>query len=806
MQKTARVAVDGALYHFDREYTYLIPDGMESTLVPGCRVRVSFGKGNLRRQGIVLQVMEEELPASHRVKPVLEQLDQDPILDEEGLVLLRYLKEQTFCTWFDGLRLLVPAGLGIVFKTLYAPTGKKGLELTELQQEILDYVKKARAPVGEERLSIGFALDGNDLEELVALGALEKLEQSGRRLLDEKVTMVRLLEGWESIKLTPKQKQAAQFLAEHESVSLRELCYYTGVTRSVAEALQNKGAADFYDHVVFRNPYADVQAEKAPAVRLNQLQEQAFQTLSRLLDHPEKPALLYGVTGSGKTQVYLALIQQCLEAGKTAVVLVPEISLTAQTLESFHARFGNQVAVLHSGLSLGERMDEWRRIKEGDAPIVVGTRSAVFAPVEHLGLLVIDEEQEHTYKSDQSPRFHTREIAKLRCRYHGALLLLASATPAVESYHAAQTGRYELVELTERFGSQPLPQVEIVDMRESENLSDTPSLSLLLREELLYNLEQGQQSILLLNRRGHSTLVRCSACGEVAGCPSCSVALTYHAANDALLCHYCGYQTPRATTCSSCQSEMIRLSGAGTQRLEEELGEVFPGARILRVDMDTTMSKFSHEKHFSAFAAGEYDIMIGTQMVAKGLNFPNVTLVGVLNTDQSLYNNDFRSFERTFSLLTQVVGRCGRGTLGGRAVIQTYSPESPIIELAAVQDYKSFYQEEILSRKLHLYPPFCTMVGIGFSGTEQSATLKAAQGFLEQFRSVAAASYRDLPLRVLGPVPADVFKAAGRYRYKLILKCNNNIKTRTLLSSLLEWFYTGHKQTGIYIDMHYDGN
>jgi len=804
--KTARVAVDGALYHFDREYTYLVPESMASTLRPGCRVRVTFGAGNLRRQGMVLQVLEEELPDSHRVKPILEQLDETPLLNEEGLMLLRYLKEQTFCTWFDGVRLLVPAGLGIVFKTLYAATGKKGAELSGRQQEIVDYVKKAKAPVGEERLTIGFGLEGNELEELVALGVLEKLEQSSRKLLDEKVTMVRLLDGWEDLKLTPKQKKAAQFLAEHESVSLRELCYYTGVTRSVAEALQSKGAVDFYDHVVFRNPYGDVKPEQTSAVTLNEMQQRAFETLSAMLEHPEKPALLYGVTGSGKTQVYLSLIEQCLRMGKTAMVLVPEISLTAQTLETFHSRFGSQVAVLHSGLSLGERMDEWRRIKEGHAQIVLGTRSAVFAPVRNLGLLVIDEEQEHTYQSDKTPRFHARDIARLRCRYHRALLLLASATPSVESYHAAQTGRYELVELGQRYGSQPLPQVEIVDMRQAENLSDTPSLSLLLREELLYNLEQGQQSILLLNRRGHSTLVRCSTCGEVAGCPSCSVSLTYHAANDALLCHYCGYQTPRIARCPSCGSEMIRLSGAGTQRLEEELKEVFPEARVLRVDMDTTMSKFSHEKLFAAFAAGEYDIMIGTQMVAKGLNFPNVTLVGVLNTDQSLYNSDFRSFERTFSLLTQVVGRCGRGKLGGRAVIQTYSPENPIIELAAAQDYKTFYQEEILSRKLHLYPPFCTMVGIGFSGTEQSAAFKAANAFLEQFRSVAAASYRDLPLRMLGPVPADVFKAAGRYRYKLLLKCNNNSRTRALLHTMLEWFYTTQKQVSIFVDMHYDGN
>jgi len=463
------------------------------------------------------------------------------------------------------------------------------------------------------------------------------------------------------------------------------------------------------------------------------------------------------------------------------------------------------VAVLHSGLSLGERMDEWRRVKDGGADIVVGTRSAVFAPLKNIGLIVIDEEQEHSYKSDKSPRFHARDIARARCKHHGALLLLASATPSVESYHAAQTGRSNFVALPLRYGKDKLPVVEVVDMSRHENLSDTPELSARLCEELQHNLIHEQQSILLLNRRGHSPLVRCLGCGAVAECTLCSVALTYHAANDALLCHYCAYQQERAGSCGQCGSQLLRYAGQGTQKLEEALNRAFPEARILRVDMDATMSKFAHQRLFAAFADGQYDIMVGTQMVAKGLNFPNVTLVGVLGTDQSLYANDFRSFERTFALLTQVVGRSGRGGLEGRALIQTYLTDHPIISLAARQDYPAFFADEAESRKLHIYPPYCVMAAVGFSGLDQKKVAQAASAFAGKFSELARGTNPDLPLRLLGPTPAEVARAAGKYRYKLIIKCKNNRETRVLLQQTLEWFYASFKQVSAFVDMHYDG-
>jgi len=803
LQRIAQVAVEGAAYNFDREYSYLVPSGLEGKILPGCRVRVPFGKGNAKRLAIVLSLSDTPQPDS--LKPILELMDTSPVLNGEGLMLLRYLKEQTFCTWFDALRLLLPAGLSIVFTGLYAAANGASALLDPRQNEVIAYLNKRKQPLSAQQLQTALGISEAELDAMTGIGALERLERSRGKVLDEKVTMLRLLPGWESLKLSPGQKRATAFLAENDGASLKELCYYTGVSRVIAQGLRKKGAAEFYDYIVPRNPYAGKTFAPFSPAKLSGEQKDAADYLLRRLEHPDKPALLYGVTGSGKTQVYLRLIEETVRQGRGAIVLVPEIALTTQTLETFHARFGERVAVLHSGLSLGERMDEWRRVKAGDADIVVGTRSAVFAPLENIGLIVIDEEQEHSYKSDKSPRFHARDVARIRCRHHKALLLLTSATPSVETYHSAKTGQFHLTSLPSRYGPNDLPDVEVVDMGSAENLSDSPSLSVRLREELHYNLIHKQQSILLLNRRGHSTLIRCSSCGNVTQCPSCSVAMTYHTANDAALCHYCGYQRERAQLCETCGSELLRYMGEGTQKLEESLKHAFPGAKILRVDMDTTMSKFSHQRLFSAFAGGEYDIMIGTQMVAKGLNFPNVTLVGVLGVDQSLYANDFRSFERTFALLTQVVGRSGRGPLGGRALIQTYSPGNPIINLAARQDYPDFFADEDHSRKIHIYPPYCVMAAVGFVGADPQKTLEAAGAFAGHFSRLAHSRYHDLPLRLLGPAPAEIAKTAGKYRYKLILKCKNNRKTRALLRETLMWFYENNKQASAFIDMYYDG-
>ena len=481
------------------------------------------------------------------------------------------------------------------------------------------------------------------------------------------------------------------------------------------------------------------------------------------------------------------LIDQVLEDGRQVLVLVPEISLTPQMMRLFLEKYGRRVAVLHSALAIGERMDEWKRVKRGEARVVVGTRSAVFAPCDNLGLIVMDEEQEHTYKSESSPRYHARDVAKFRCARHGALLLLTSATPSVESYHAALTGRYSLHELHGRFGAAQLPEVEVVDMRQEEEGESV--IGPTLRREMQNTLDKGRQVILLLNRRGFNTHISCRSCGYVVTCPSCSISMTYHRANGMLLCHYCGHMQPPVTVCPECGSDKVRYAGLGTQRVEQELEQLFPGVPVLRMDTDTTMSRFAYEDKFSRFAKGEFRIMVGTQMVSKGLNFPQVTLVGVLGTDMSLYSDDFRSFERTFSLLTQVVGRSGRFDLPGRAFIETAQPHNPVFALASAQDYEAFYREEILFRKVNLYPPFCSLLTVQFTSVSEADSHAGARLFARLFTRLAQAEYADLPIRMLGPAGDTLYRVAGKYRCHLILKCRNDRRMRELTRRVLEQFY-----------------
>ena len=515
-----------------------------------------------------------------------------------------------------------------------------------------------------------------------------------------------------------------------------------------------------------------------------------------------KTALLFGVTGSGKTSVYLELIDRVTEDGKTALVLVPEISLTPQTLSLFKSRYGDKTAVLHSGLSAGERYDEWQRIKSGAAQVVIGTRSAVFAPLNNIGIIIIDEEQEHTYKSEMSPRYNAKDVARFRSAYHGALLVLASATPSVETYARAVSGKYSLAELNGRYGNAVLPDVLTVDMTDKELLTSFSAVSAPLEQELQRNLDNGEQSILLINRRGYNTFVVCKACKHVITCPKCSISLTYHSANNRLMCHYCGYSTEYTETCPNCGDKNIRYSGFGTQRVEQELKSKFPAARILRMDADTTSAKNAHDKAFSAFANGEYDIMLGTQMVAKGLDFRNVTLVGVASADNELYNDDFRSSERTFDLVTQVVGRAGRGEKKGRAVIQTVSPESNILNIASKQDYKAFFKQEMVMRKAMIYPPFCDICVVGFTAYDEGLTGECAKTFFDMLKN-AVGERPEQHIIVLGPLPPRVSKINDCYRQRIIIKCKNSSDFRNMISELLKNIMSdkNYKNVGVFADM-----
>ena len=483
--------------------------------------------------------------------------------------------------------------------------------------------------------------------------------------------------------------------------------------------------------------------------------------------------------------------------------MVPEISLTPQFVAQFSRRFGDRIAVFHSALSLGERLDEYKRVKKGLAQIVIGTRSAVFAPFDDLGLIIMDEEQEYSYKSESAPRYHAREVAMFRCAQNDALLVLSSATPSVETFYYAKSGRYSLNTLDKRFGSAVLPEVVIADMNLEIQNGNTTGFSDVLLQNIEYNLEHGKQSILLLNRRGHNSFAACTQCGEPLTCPNCSISLTYHSRNNRFMCHYCGYSVPYKNECPSCRAKALRLGGTGTQKAEQDIAAIFPEARILRMDTDAASSKASYERMISAFSRGDYDILVGTQMVAKGLDFPNVTLVGVLNTDQMLYADDYRSYERSFSLLTQVVGRSGRGESKGMAVIQTFTPDNLILSMAAKQDYGAFYSAEIAMRQTMLYPPFADICLVGFVGSDQPLTLKAANAFLGEFSSLAQAEYARLPVRVLGPSPALVVKVSNKFRYKIIIKCRNNRQFRALLSTVLRRFSEKREfsKVTVYADM-----
>ena len=804
-----RIAVDQATFSFDKLYSYLWPAELPPPQI-GVRVLVPFGGGNRTRQGLVMECVQPSDTAG--LKSVLSVLDAEPLLSPEMVELAQFMQERTFCTLFDAVRAMLPTGLYMQIKTVLRPAVDVPPEildtLTPDERQILAFVSKCPGGVERDALltRLGMLQDAPALTHLLELGVLVSGEEGFRHTGDATVRMVRLIpraEETQPVKLTEKQQSVLSLLEDVGAASVKEVCYFSGVTPAVVSALARKGLVELYEAESFRSPYKA--AEKNPPLvyqKLNDQQEAAYNQLEALAtDRQPAAALLYGVTGSGKTAVYMNLINKVLESGRQVIVLVPEISLTPQTMQLFLKKYGQDVAVLHSGLAIGERMDEWKRIKRGEARVVVGTRSAVFAPCSDLGLIVLDEEQEHTYKSESNPRYHARDIARFRCARHGALMLLTSATPSVESYHAAQSGRYTLVELTQRFGETPLPQVEVVDLRQ-ESIGESV-LGPTLLQRMRTCLDDGKQVILLLNRRGFHTHVSCRTCGQVISCQACSISLVYHRANNRLMCHYCGHSQPVPAQCPACGSDKIRYSGLGTQLVEDELAELFPDVPVLRMDTDTTMSRSAYEEKFKAFAEGKYHIMVGTQMVAKGLDFPQVGLVGVLSADQSLYSNDYRSYETTFALLTQVIGRAGRRDQQGLAVIQTYTPDHPVIDLAAQQDYPTFYSMENTDRLTTQYPPYADLFLFGFTGLQEQKVRLVSHKMLQMLRSAATGEFGDLPLIALDPTPAAVVKVAGKYRYKMLVKGRNTRKMRDLVRQLLHQIHSDPQARGVtvYVDI-----
>lgn len=785
-QKTALVAVENTHFSFDTLFSYEIPESFQGQVVPGVRVVVPFGRGNKKRIGLVFGI-SDEIPEK-KCKSVSAVVDSGPVISEELLKLCEWLSENTFCTYYDAFRAILPPGLGYSLKRRISLKKDFDGELTAAEQSFADQLKKADKAAFDALIAGG----GSMADALISKGALAEDHIAKRRVGDESVQMVRIADNYDTgaVKLTAKQRAVMALLEETGCASVHEICYNCSVTAAVVRTMVEKNILERFEQMIFRTEGNVTASEDPESIVFSPKQQEIYNGIFALMNDPEpRCALLRGVTGSGKTSVFIRLINEALKSGKSAVMMVPEISLTPQMVGKFRRLFGNEVAIMHSALSIGERADEYRRIRDGRAHIVIGTRSAVFAPVQDLGIVVIDEEGEGSYKSESSPRYHARDAAKQRCFAHNALLLLASATPSPESCYYAKTGRYSLFEIDERYNNAVLPEVYIVNMAEERQNGNMSTFSLPLIDELSANLERGEQSILLLNRRGYRTSVRCLACGKPLECPNCSMPLTYHKVNDSVICHCCGYMRRLDPACPKCGGRFFDMKGEGTQLIQDELSVMFPKARILRMDADTTTSKGAFERGFGAFGEGKYDIMVGTQMIAKGLDFPNVTLVGVLKIDNSLYAADFRAYERTFSLITQVVGRSGRGGKRGRALLQTFSPDHFVINLAANQNYPDFYNEEIELRRAQFYPPFCDITVFGFASVSDVQCAAAARKFAAMLPELAKPYGSRVPMRILGPAPNTVGKANGRYRYTLIVKCSNSKAFRAVVREAMNKAY-----------------
>ena len=751
MPKTVGVAVSNATFHFDKLYTYAVMPDQQNAVKLGSMVLVPFGRGSRARMGVVLACDAE--PESAKLKYLFDVAPASACLTPELLRLVHFLKERTFCTYYEAVKAVIP--YGAQYKPAVAADGVTPV----LQKQLTRHTENSYRLVG---------------------GLPQKPKPTAKQL-----AAVALLGG------------GPRTLNELEDKGISRAVLDNLCAKGVLECSKVNKSIDLYSSIPLKNEPICLTAE----------QQAAYDALlPKLEDDAPHSALLYGVTGSGKTLVFLKLIAHCLEQGRKALVLVPEISLTPQMILRLKSQFGRRVAVQHSALNHTERLLQWQMIQDGGADIVVGTRSAIFSPLENIGLIIIDEEQEHTYRSESAPRYSAHEMARQRAAENGALLLLASATPSTESFYAAQHGRTQLVRLTQRYGGNPLPKVQIVDMRAELASGNPREISLAMEDAIRHNLDAGKQTILLLNRRGYQTMAQCEDCREVLKCQKCSVPMVYHKSAHKVLCHYCGSQMEPPTVCPTCGGK-LQYRGFGTQKAEEELAKLFPDARVLRMDQDSTAAKDAHEKLLAKFADHEYDIMVGTQMVAKGLDFEDVTLVGVLGIDSLLFAQGFRAYENVFSLITQVVGRSGRAKDPGFAIIQTTDPDNPVLNLAAAQDYDAFFEQEIAYRKLGLYPPFCGLCVIGFAGAKEIETARAASRFAALLGQQAA-KQPDLPLRVLGPTPGSIEKINDTYRYKLTIKCRNDRRFRDLVRSALE-LYEQEKlpsKATVAVDLHSDGD
>ena len=811
-------------YAIDGIYDYRIPQELTEDVRPGVFVTVPFGTVNRRALALVKEVREHsDYP---KLKSVTSVCPESLSLDAEMLGLCDFMKMRTLCSTGDAVRAMIPASvlsrLVAVYRLFSEYQQNCSDELSSSDLFVYEFIHErgeASLPQLRERFGAGVEArlrrmcNAKYLQKTVVWkDAPEGLTQRIWTLAVSHDAAGALIEDGEAdgYRVTsPKQKEVIRVLLEGDlPMSTQELTRAAGVTEAPLRSLLAKGILATGERRIDRNPYAAAKVTGRTPITLNEEQSDAMEKLWELASSGDaKAALLHGVTGSGKTAVMTSLIDRMLDHGKGVILLLPEIALTPQSVSIFCARYGQRVAVIHSALSAGERYDAFCRIRDGKADVVIGTRSAVFSPVKNLGAIIIDEEQEHTYKSDQNPKYHARDIARFRCAHHKALMLLASATPSLESYRRAEEGAYALIRLTKRYGGAVLPKVRITDMRREAGGGNASPLGTELLEALCQTVAAGEQAILFLNRRGYNHFISCRSCGKALTCPSCSVSMTYHTRRGTydrgdLVCHWCGKRIPVPTVCPDCGSEHLARMGFGTQRVEEELKKLMPEARILRMDTDTTSTKFAYDEMLGRFRAHEADILLGTQMVTKGHDFPDVTLVGVLLADMSLYLDDYRASEKTFSMLTQVIGRAGRGKHPGQAIIQTNNPDNEIIRLACDQDYDTFYDREIRLRRLLVFPPFCDVVLLTLSGALENELLKTGEWLAAELKGMAEGDYSDVPIVTFGPFEAPVYRVDNKYRLRMVLKCRINRRSLAMLSDLECAFYSKtNRKISLNIDM-----
>ena len=800
----AKIAVAAANFAIDKPYSYRIVPGQQ--IAPGMRVSVPFGAGNRRTEGVVLSVEDGD---DRELKPVDTALDDEPLLSRNMLQLAEFMRQRYFCTFYEAVRAMLPAGLWFQTKVTYRLTDDQGWKGSTLRQKdaalLLDQLEAVGGSADERFLRGDMSEEAFDkaIAYLLRKKWIEGSKDYRRKTGDKTEKIASLAVSAEetmafaaTLHHAPMQRSVLQTLCAVGTVAVKELCYFTGASTATVKRLEAMGYIALSDREVLRCKEVKPAQLDGP-LTLNEEQSVAYNGLSAQLTEGEPGvALLYGVTGSGKTSVYLKLIENCLAEGKSAMLLVPEIALTPQLLGLVAAHFGQNVAVLHSSLGAGERYDQWKRVRSGQARVVVGTRSAVFAPCQELGLIILDEEQEHSYRSENSPRYDARQIALWRGNREKALVLLGSATPSVETMYRAKQGAYKLYKLKNRYGGRPLPQVDIIDMGQEVKAGNDLALSYPLLEAMRQTFEDGKQTILFLNRRGNSRSLVCVECGKAPECPRCNARLTYHSANGRVMCHHCGFSRPAPERCD-CGGPMKQL-GTGTQKVEAQLNQVCPDMSVLRMDTDTVTALNTHEQILDRFKKEKVSVLLGTQMVAKGLNLPDVTLVGVLDADMSLYTDNYRAAETTFDMLTQVVGRSGRGVSAGRAMIQTMAPKNQVIQLAARQDYDGFYQLEIGMRKLQQLPPFGDLTQIVFIGQDEAALLRGAMKFRDSLLSCCAEpAYRENNCTVLGPAPCAVPKINYNFRYRLTLRCAMNNAMRQLLAHLLRQFAKDSANRGV---------